>query len=194
MIIKIDVCSQRGDFIFLLSLKHRSYSIKREKLLMKSLSSISARHLIAALCLIPLLLLVACGNNEATSSQSTTISTVSSSGYKIKIFSENQLITSLGIEELQSLPQVSVDVGSDTPANGPTLQSVLEKAGTKEFTEVTVIGMSKGRIATAETTLQKADITPEVVLDFNKQGKTKLCGIRILQDKWIIDVSEIRAE
>jgi hypothetical protein len=168
--------------------------MKREKLLMKSLSSISTRHLIAALFLIPLLLLVACGNQEATSSQSATISTVSSSVYKIKIFSKNQLVSSLGIEDLQSLPQVSVDVGTDTPTNGPTLQSVLDKAGIKEYTQITVIGMSKGRIATAETILQKAEITPEVVLDFNKQGKTKFCGAQIPQDKCIIDVSEIRAE
>jgi hypothetical protein len=194
MIIKIDVCIQMRRFYFFVVFEHRSYSKKREKLLMKSLSSISARHLIAALFLIPVLLLLACGNNEATSSQSTAISTVSTSGYKIKIFSKNQLITSLGIEELQSLPQVSVEVGSDTPTNGPTLQSVLDKAGIKEFTQVTIAGMSKGRIATAETTLQKADITLEVVLDFNKQGKTKLCGIRIPQDQWVIDVSEIRAE
>jgi hypothetical protein len=161
---------------------------------MKSLSFATIRHLFVILLIIPLLLSGACGNNETTSTQSNTISTVSNSGYQIKIFSKSQLLTSLGTEELQSLPQVSINVGTDTPTNGPTLQSVLDKGGIKEYNQITVTGMSKGRIATAETILQKAEITSDVVLDFNKQGKTKFCGPQIPQDKWIIDVSEIRAE
>ena len=165
-----------------------------EETLLKSISLTSIKHLVIVLILVPVLLFVACTSNQSASNGNTSVPVTSAVGYQIKFFFKGQQLDSLGLTELRSLPEVTIEIGSDTPATGPTLQSVLELAGIKEYAKVTVIGLSKGRIATAEVTLQKTEITGDVVLDFNNQGKTKLCGVQIPQDKWIIDVSEIRVE
>ena len=120
--------------------------------------------------------------------------TSAETGYQIKVFSKGQQVASLGLTQLHSLPEVTIEMGGDSPGSGPTLQSVLELAGIQEYSKVTISGMVRGRIATAELTLHRAEITDEVLLDFTNQGKTKLCGKQIPQSNWIVDVTEIRAE
>ncbi len=142
--------------------------------------------------ILPLLLSVACANNTGTPASNTNVPT--ETGYQIKFFLKGQQVASLGLTELHSLPEVTIEMGGDTPASGPTLLSALERVGIKEFSKVIISGMVKGRIASAELTLQRDEVTNEVVLDFTNQGKTKLCGKQIPQSSWIIDVSEIRAE
>lgn len=112
--------------------------------------------------------------------------------YSIQVSAGGQVV-SVTLTDLQSLPEVTVE-GSGKTQTGPTLLSVLDYAGVTEFSKVTVAGLSKGRVATAELELDSDEITEEVVLDFNNQGKTKLAGPDIPEDSWIIDVEEIRAE
>ncbi len=140
------------------------------------------------------LLFVTCANDTSAPSASTNVTSANETGYQIKFFLKGQQVASLGITELHSLPEVAIEMGGDTPETGPTLQSVLDLAGIKEYSKVTVSGMLKGRIATGELALQRSEITNDVILDFNNQGKTKLCGKQIPESNWIIDVAEIRAE
>ena len=102
-------------------------------------------------------------------------------------------MASLGLTELHTLPEVNLNIAGKTEA-GPTLSSVLELAGIKNFSEIKVSGMLKGRLATGELTLKPSDINSDVILSYNNQGKTKLCGKEIPDSNWIIDVAEIRSE
>jgi hypothetical protein len=118
---------------------------------------------------------------------------VSPAGYQIKFFLKDKQVTSLGLADMQKLPVSTLSISGSTET-GPTLKSVLDLAGITDFSSIKISGMLKGRLATGELTLSKADITDDVILDFNNQGKTKLCGSNIPDSNWIIDVAEIRAQ
>ena len=144
-----------------------------------------------------LILSISCadGTVSSISSDSSTTTSTSDTGYHISFFLNGKQVASLGLIELHTLPEVTLSIpGAGSDEQGPTLLSVLELAGIKNFSKVTISGMLKGRIATGELTLNRGDITGEVILDFNNQGKTKLCGSQIPDSNWIIDVAEIHAE
>ncbi|MCX5998817.1 MAG: hypothetical protein NTU41_04300 [Chloroflexi bacterium] len=113
--------------------------------------------------------------------------------YAIDISLNGEHVSSVTLTELHALAQTSFEAGGNTQS-GPEVATVLEYAGIIQYSQITVAGMARGRTATAELTLGRAEVTDQVVLAFNKQGKTKLAGQDIPQDSWIIDVSEIRAE
>jgi hypothetical protein len=110
--------------------------------------------------------------------------------YAIKVFWDDTQIASLSLDDLAQLPQVTVSAGGKDQ-EGPTLLSVLDLAGVAEFSEVTVIGLTRGRIASAELVLKKDQISDEVILDVTNEGATKLCGPDIDSNQWIIDVSKL---
>jgi len=60
-----------------------------------------------------------------------------------------------------------------------------------DFTEVTVSGFTQGRVATADLTLKKSEITDNVMLAIVKRGTVKLTGTDIGAAKAIIDVNKI---
>jgi hypothetical protein len=117
----------------------------------------------------------------------------SAAEYAIKVFRNNKQIASLDIAKLQTLPKIPL-TASGKSEEGPTLLSALELAGIKDFNKITVSGMIRGRIATTELTLTRAEVTPDVILDFSNRGTAKLAGDSIPFDNWVIDVSEIRIE
>jgi hypothetical protein len=114
-------------------------------------------------------------------------------GYQIKVLYKGQPAEPLTLARLQSLPQVALASG-DKSESGPTLLAALELDGIKTFNSVIVTGMVRGRIAAAELTLQRQEVTSDVLLDFSNRGTCKLAGTSIPQDRWVIDVSEIRVE
>jgi hypothetical protein len=135
------------------------------------------------------------GGTEAVTDGNNTVTTSTETGYHIHFFRNGQQVASLGLDELHSLPEVKLVIaGKDSDETGPTLSSVLALAGIKDYSKIKVDGMLKGRIATGELTLNKSEITDEVMFDFNNQGKTKLCGSKIHEANWIIDVTEIYTE
>jgi hypothetical protein len=129
----------------------------------------------------------ACAGGTVTVSGDNSTTTSTETGYHIHFFQNGQ--------QVDSLPEVTLVIaGKDSDETGPTLSSVLALAGIKDYSKIKVDGMLKGRIATGELTLNKSEITDEVMFDFNNQGKTKLCGSKIPEANWIIDVAEIYAE
>ena len=89
------------------------------------------------------------------------------------------------LADLQKLPQVT----SATQETGPTLLSVLNSVGVQNFTQVTVNGYTQGRTSTATTTLQKVQITDNVMLALVTRGTAKLTGSDVSTQ--IIDVNKI---
>ena len=117
----------------------------------------------------------------------------SESDYKINFFLKDQKVAVLGLTDLHRLSNVTLQMAGKNET-GVTLPSVLELAGISNYSEVQIKGMLKGRLATGQLTLKLGDITNEVLLSYNNQGKTKLCGTKIPDSNWIIDVAEIRAQ
>jgi hypothetical protein len=113
--------------------------------------------------------------------------------YSIHISRDGQHVTYVTLSQLHTLPEVSFQA-KGTTQTGPTLLSVLQYAGIAEFSKVKVAGWSKGRLATAELPLDRAQITDQVILEFNNQGKTKLAAPTIPDSDWIIDVEAIEVE
>ena len=114
----------------------------------------------------------------------------SSTGYTIKIFSNNTQIASLSLDELLNLPQVNV-TAADRAQEGPTLLSALALAGVQNFSKITATGMTQGRIAEAVLTLTRNEINDQVILDITNSGTTKLCGPDIEFANWIRDVNKL---
>jgi hypothetical protein len=131
-------------------------------------------------------------STPAVSSTKTPTSTPSATGdqYSIAVFSGDNQLAKLKIEDIKSLPQVSVTADGKAQ-NGPTLLSVLGLAGIKDFSTVTAYGYTKGRVATAELTLNKSQIDNQVVMDISNQGTAKLAGPNIPGNSWIIDVNKL---
>jgi len=123
------------------------------------------------------------GNNDSSGPQE----------YSIEIIQNGQHVTDVTLSQLHTLPEVSFTAIEKTQT-GPTLLSVLQFAGITEFSKVTVSGLSKGRVATAEKELNRTDIDDQVILEFNNQGKTKLAAPSIPDSDWIIDVEAIEVE
>jgi hypothetical protein len=110
--------------------------------------------------------------------------------YTIKVFSNDEQIASLSLDDVLKLQQVA-ETADGKEQEGPTLLSVLELAGVREFSEVKVEGLTKGRIASAELILSKGQITDRVILDRTNKGTTKLCSPDIAANNWIIDVDKL---
>lgn len=140
-----------------------------------------ASLLISTIALLAMALMPAPSNSQAIDT---------GNEYAIKVFSNDTQIASLSFDDLLQLPQVTVSAGGKEQ-EGPPLLSLLDLAGVGEFSEVTVIGLTRGRIASAQLVLKEDQINDEVILDISNKGTAKLCGPNIDANEWIIDVSKL---
>jgi hypothetical protein len=139
---------------------------------------------------------VGCSAGGTTASTSTGTNTsagvtsTTSSDYSIAVIVNGKQTATLTPADLGKLPQVKANVGG-TDEQGPTFMSAMNSIGVTNFTEVTVSGFTQGRVATADLTLKKAEITDNVMLALVKRGTVKLTGTDIGAQKAIIDVNKI---
>jgi outer membrane receptor protein involved in Fe transport len=125
--------------------------------------------------------------SPSTVTTTTTMSattTTTAAVYSIAVSKNGQTIATLTLADLQKLTQVTS--GGET---GPTLLSVLNSVGVTDFTQLTINGFTQGRTATAATTLQKAQVTNNVMLALVTRGTAKLTGSDVTTQ--IIDVNQI---
>ncbi len=109
----------------------------------------------------------------------------------LKVTENGQLAAGLSMQDIDSLPKVKL-TADGKEQEGPTLLSVLSRAGFADFQRVTVVGMQRGRSHSAELSLERAKVTDSIILDINNRGETKLASPDIPAEAWIIDVSELR--
>ena len=114
-------------------------------------------------------------------------------GYSIDIYLNDSLVESVTLDELLELEQVAF-TADNKDEEGPTLLSVLALAGIEDFSELTVYGLSKGRIAEAEITLTRDQVHDKVILDITNSGTAKLAASDIPSNDWIIDADEIKVK
>jgi hypothetical protein len=145
--------------------------------------------LLIAVCLI-LSGFIGCSNEVAEKSADTANN---EEVYSVKIYLKGSFIKSITLDEIDALKKVTFSAeGKDE--DGPKLTDVLKLADIVDFNQVTVVGLVKGRVASAELVLTRDQINDMVILDITNNGTTKLAGADIPSDNWIIDVSELRVE
>ncbi len=91
------------------------------------------------------------------------------------------------LDDLKALPLTSI-VSDGNPQEGPSLLAVLEKAGVSDFSEVTLTG------ADGSKTLTQAEVTDQVILDFNNRGSVKLVAPDLAKDARIRDIVKIEVK
>jgi hypothetical protein len=89
---------------------------------------------------------------------------------------------------LQALPQVDVKTpqsAGDQVQTGPTVRSVLDKAGVAAVTQLRVEGRDPAQ------TLSGADLDGRPILDVTNRGTVKLAGPDLTTDRWVRDVTAL---
>lgn len=88
------------------------------------------------------------------------------------------------MEDLKKLPLTTI-FADGSPQEGPTVLAVLKAASVGEFEEVAVTG----REGTKK--LVRADVTEQLVLDFNNRGSVKLVSPTMPHGERIRDITRI---
>lgn len=88
------------------------------------------------------------------------------------------------MDDLKKLPLTTI-FADGSPQEGPTVLAVLKAASVGEFEEVAVTG----REGTKK--LVRADVTEQLVLDFNNRGSVKLASPTMPRDERIRDITRI---
>jgi hypothetical protein len=110
--------------------------------------------------------------------------------YLMLVFSGDKQIAVLQMADLQKLKSVQIQTAG-RQEEGPALSSVLSLVGVMDFSQITFYGYARGRLATAELTLQKSQIKDQVVFSYSNQNTVKICGVNIPFDNWVIDVNKM---
>lgn len=119
-------------------------------------------------------------------------STAKTGGYSLKIFFNDKQVASFSLDDLRALPQLTLTVKeADKVQQGPSLLSVINAAGITDFSQVTVSGWAKQKIATAEAVLKKAQLNDRVILDITGRNATKLADGDMSFNDWIIDLEKL---
>jgi hypothetical protein len=107
--------------------------------------------------------------------------------YLVKVTCDGKVLKKYSIEDIKKMPASSIKIDGKTET-GPTLMSLLTKAGIKKYTKITLKGMAKDSM-----TLQKKQIDKFTVLDISNRGTIKYSSKTIEKSKWVKDIVEIIA-
>jgi hypothetical protein len=111
----------------------------------------------------------------------------------IKVSQGGQTRLILSPAEIEAIPAVTIKAdGKDY--TGPTIASILARAGISSFSKVIIAGYANGRLATVELPLEKAAINEQLIVRKTNQGTFSLASPNIKSDDWVIDVSELKVE
>jgi len=150
------------------------------------------------LLMLAIVAIVGCVNDESKSpaipaqSVVTAPPTTAPSEYKIELFVNNQLSSTILMSDISALPQRSI--AESESEMGPTVASVLALAGIVRYRQIQVVGLSPGRKSASQITLVRDKVTDNVILDITGRGTTKLAGSDIPSSEWVLDVSRIYVE
>ena len=88
------------------------------------------------------------------------------------------------LDAVKKLPLAQITVEGKVQ-EGPKLMDILSLAGITDFSEVTINGSS------APTTLTRAQVDDNTILDFSNRGTMKLATTYIPKSNWTKDITEI---
>lgn len=114
-------------------------------------------------------------------------------GYRLRVSRAGLEVAQLTLADLRRLESVSF-VSDGKEQTGPPLVEVLASAGIADFTAVSILGKSRGRLVSRELRLRRDQVTAQVILHLNKRGDTKLATPDLPSEQWVIDVTELEVE
>lgn len=127
----------------------------------------------------------------ATRQTSGATATQTTGAYSVKVYLDGTLVKALTMDDIKSLPVVTFSTeGKDE--SGPSVLSAFKMIGITDFSQFTAYGLSKGRLADAQLTLTRAQVTDQVILDITNKGTVKLASSNLSSDNWVIDVNTIK--
>jgi hypothetical protein len=103
-----------------------------------------------------------------------------------KVTKPDKKIKSYSLDDLKKFKLGRITVQGKIE-EGPLLMDVLKNAGVKKYSKVTL----KGRDGSITRTSKQ--ITKNVILDFTNRGTVKFCSTDVPKEKWIHDITEIKA-
>ncbi len=129
------------------------------------------------------LILAACGSTATPTAQVPAQPAADSSAL-FQIVKPNGAKFDVMLDAVKKLPLAQITVDGKVQ-EGPKLLNVLSLAGITDFTELTITGSS------APTTLTRAQVDDNTILDFSNRGTMKLATTYIPKDNWTKDITEI---
>ncbi len=129
------------------------------------------------------------GPAQPVETSSTASTTAAPGGYAVRVTRDGTLLASYDLAQLEALGMKQVVVQGGTE-QGPTLLSVLERAGAGTFVSVTILGT--GAKDSGRLVLAASAIGPETVLDIAKRGTVKVAGPNIPYSQRVRDITEIQ--
>lgn len=110
------------------------------------------------------------------------------SGATLAVQQNSRVLARLALPQLQALPQVEITTPQSRGARtqkGPTVRSILDRAGANGVDSVRVEGRDPAQTVTA------AELTDQVILNVTKRHTLKLAGSHLGTDRWVRDVTEL---
>ncbi|GEM_PF-3496861 len=112
-------------------------------------------------------------------------------GYAVQVYVNGTLKGRITVDMVKALPSVALP--GYPSEQGPTLVSALDAAGVDKFSQVTVIGLARGRTQPLQRTISRTEAKDTVILDVTGANTLKLSSSDFPQDQWVLDISRIDA-
>jgi cobalamin biosynthesis Mg chelatase CobN len=122
-----------------------------------------------------------------------TATPATAAGYGIKVTQNGKTLIFLSLSDIDKLATITISA-EGASYTGPTILSILSQAGINDFAKVTIVGFAKGRLATAELPVSKAELNNKYIVRRTNQNTYSLASPDVPSNNWIIDVDELRVE
>jgi hypothetical protein len=109
--------------------------------------------------------------------------------YHVRVTRDGRELADFDMAALRAVGEKRV-MAQGSPQVGPTLADVLKRAGVRDFSAVTVVGLGARDVGKLE--LSASDAGTDTVLAFAKRGTVKIAGPKIPSKMRVRDVTEIR--
>lgn len=123
------------------------------------------------LVLLAVIFIAGCANIAAPTVPSPTLAQTAAvppvAGSVFQVVKPDGSAVNVTLDDLKKLPLTSI-ISDGQPQEGPSLIAVLNSVSITDFKTVSLTGADGTR------DLQRADVTPDVILDFNNRGSVKL--------------------
>jgi hypothetical protein len=141
--------------------------------------------------LLVVLLISACGAPAATQAPfsapaSTPVAADAASSALFNIVKADGTEFAVTLDAVKALPVSQITVDGKVQ-EGPKLLDILGLAGVTDFSAVTLTG-------TGTSTLTRAQVDDNTILDFNNRGNMKLATTYIPKADWAKDITEIKVK
>jgi hypothetical protein len=139
-------------------------------------------------CLLIFILTAGCAAKAASpansSSDPATFPTLPSTAL-LQVIRADGSATPFSLEDLKKLPAVQADFGDGKFQDGPKISEVLNAAGVKTYSSVTIQGSN------GELTITPEQMADSTMLDFTNRGTVKMASKAFPKTGWVKDIYQM---